>query len=356
MKQPVRIAVTGAAGNISYSLLFKIASGELLGKDQPIILQLLEIEDSMERLKGVAMELEDCAFHLLHEISLHSNPDTAFTGAHYAFLIGAKPRGKGMERADLLMANAKIFSEQGKALNNYANPDIKALVVGNPANTNCLILSRNALDINPNQFSAMTRLDHNRTTGLIANKLAINPEDIDGLCVWGNHSATMYPDIHNAIAYDSHDIIDLIDYAWYQEELIAKIQQRGAEIIQQRGLSSAASAAQAAIDQMHDWILGSDDRLVSMGVMSDGSYGIAEGIYYSFPVVCRFGRYEIIQDISINNFGTDMMKATENELLEEKQLIEHLLPKETEDSYKKVFVQDNDGSNIGNSYYRANKI
>jgi malate dehydrogenase len=356
MKQPVRIAVTGAAGNISYSLLFKIASGELLGKNQPIILQLLEVENSMERLKGVAMELEDCAFNLLHEISLHSKSSTAFAGVHYAFFVGAKPRAEGMERADLLMANAKIFSEQGKALNQYANPDVKSLVVGNPANTNCLILSSNAPDINPNQFSAMTRLDHNRTAGLLANKLSINPEDIDGLCVWGNHSTTMYPDIHNAIAFETDDIVDLIDYDWYKEELIAKIQQRGAQIIKQRGLSSAASAAQAAVDQMRDWILGSSDRLVSMGVMSDGSYGISKGIYYSFPVVCRFGRYEIIQDININNFGTEMMHITEKELLEEKQAIQHLLPEEVKHSDEKVLIEDNTDEETSKLYYRANKI
>lgn len=356
MKQPVRIAITGAAGNISYSLLFKIAAGELLGNDQPIILQLLEVESAMERLKGVAMELEDCGFNLLHEVSLHSNPNTAFAGVHYAFFIGAKPRSAGMERAYLLTANAEIFSEQGRALNNNANPDVKSLVVGNPVNTNCLILSRNAPDLNPNQFSAMTRLDHNRTIGVLANKLAINPEDIDGLCVWGNHSATMYPDLHNAIAFENNDIIDLIDYEWYQQELIAKVQQRGAEIIKQRGLSSAASAAQAALDQMRDWVLGSYDRLVSMAVMSDGSYGITEGIYYSFPVICRFGRYEIIQDISINNFGNEMMRATEKELLAEKEAIQHLLPEETKHSYKKVVHDYHTDNTTSQPYYRANKI
>lgn len=278
MKQPVRIAVTGAAGNISYSLLFKIAAGEMLGADQPVILQLVEIHQAMDKLRGVAMELEDCAFPLVHGISLHDNPFDGFRGVHYAMLVGARPRSKGMERADLLEANAVIFAEQGKALNEVANRDVKALVVGNPANTNCLILSRNAPDLDPSQFCAMTRLDHNRTKGILGNKLGVNPSDINGVCVWGNHSPSMYPDVHHAVVLGEESVISKIDQKWYKQDFTPRIQKRGAEIIEWRGLSSAASAAQAALDHMHDWALGSDGEVVSMGIISDGSYGVAKGI------------------------------------------------------------------------------
>ena len=363
MKQPVRIAVTGAAGNISYSLLFKIAAGEMLGTDQPVILQLVEIPQAMDKLRGVAMELEDCAFPLVHGISLHDNPFDGFRGVHYAMLVGARPRTKGMERADLLEANAKIFAEQGKALNEVANRDVKALVVGNPANTNCLILARNAPDLSPAQFCAMTRLDHNRAKGILGNKLGVNPADIDGVCIWGNHSPTMYPDLHHARVLGEESVIDQIDLTWYKEEYTPRIQKRGAEIIEARGLSSAASAAQAALDHMHDWALGSEGAVVSMGIISDGSYGVAKGIYYSFPVICEFGSYQIVQDLPINAYGEKMMKKTEQELLDEKEAVEHLLPKETAQTLDNVSrcertgqTQFNSGIDTGDAYYKADRI
>lgn len=363
MKQPVRIAVTGAAGNISYSLLFKIAAGEMLGPDQPVILQLVEIPQVMDKLRGVAMELEDCAFPLIHGISLHDNPFDGFKGIHYAMLVGARPRSKGMERADLLEANAAIFSEQGKALNEVANRDVKALVVGNPCNTNCLILSRNAPDLSPSQFCAMTRLDHNRAQGTLGNKLGVNPADIEGVCIWGNHSPTMYPDLHHAQVLGDEAAIDMIDDSWYKEEFTPRIQKRGAEIIEWRGLSSAASAAQAALDHMRDWALGSDGRIVSMGIISDGSYGIAKGIYYSFPCVCDFGSYQIVHGLHINEYGQAKMKATEQELLEEKAAVEHLLPKETAESRENLKVCSrteqtcfDEGIDSDDMYYKAGRI
>ncbi|PJE80720.1 Malate dehydrogenase [invertebrate metagenome] len=353
MKQPVRIAVTGAAGNISYSLLFKLAAGELLGPDQPVILQLLEIPQAMNKLTGVAKELQDCAFPLVHGISLHDHPMDAFRHVNYALLVGSRPRTKGMERADLLESNAKIFSEQGRALNAVASHDIKALVVGNPANTNCLILARNAPDIHPSQFSSMIRLDHNRSKGILGGKLGINPADLEGVCVWGNHSPTMYPDLHHAyVLEDDEPIIKHLDQNWYHQEFTPKIQKRGAEIIEWRGLSSAASAAQAAIDHMHDWVLGSDGSIVSMGVISDGSYGIAKGIYYGFPVICEFGRYQIVRNLSINDYGLSMMKNTEKELLDERQAVAHLLPEETEALMDGVSFEEHRDP----IYYRADQI
>ena len=363
MKQPVRIAVTGAAGNISYSLLFKIAAGEMLGADQPVILQLVEIPQAMDKLRGVAMELEDCAFPLVHGITLHDNPTSGFNGVHYAMLVGARPRTKGMERADLLEANAAIFSAQGKALNDVANRDVKALVVGNPANTNCLILSRNAPDLDPSQFCAMTRLDHNRAKGILGNKIGVNPSDIDTVVIWGNHSPTMYPDLHHAGAMGDEPVIDMIDEKWYKEEYTPRIQKRGAEIIEARGLSSAASAAQAALDHMRDWALGSDGEVVSMGIISDGSYGVAKGIYYSFPCVCEFGTYQIVQGLNINEYGQEKMKHTEAELLEEKAAVEHLLPAETAETRDNLRKADRTGQTCydnnldgGISYYKADRV
>ena len=363
MKQPVRIAVTGAAGNISYSLLFKIAAGEMLGADQPVILQLVEIPQAMDKLRGVAMELEDCAFPLVHGISLHDNPLEGFKNVHYAMLVGSRPRSKGMERADLLEANAAIFSEQGKALNDVANRDVKALVIGNPANTNCLILSRNAPDLSPSQFSSMMRLDHNRTQGILGNKLGVNPSDIEGVCVWGNHSPSMYPDVHHAQVLGGDAAIDMIDDDWYKNEFTPRIQKRGAEIIEWRGLSSAASAAQAGLDHMRDWALGSDGRVVSMGIISDGSYGVAKGIYYSFPCVCEFGSYQVVQGLEINEYGQKMMKHTEKELLDEKAAVEHLLPAETAASREQLNTcsrtgqtQHNEGVDTGEQYYKADRI
>ncbi|WP_263080659.1 malate dehydrogenase [Endozoicomonas sp. Mp262] len=363
MKQPVRIAVTGAAGNISYSLLFKIAAGEMLGTDQPVILQLVEIPQAMDKLRGVAMELEDCAFPLVHGISLHDSPFEGFKGVHYALLVGARPRTKGMERADLLEANAKIFAEQGKALNEVANRDVKALVVGNPANTNCLILARNAPDLSPAQFCAMTRLDHNRAKGILGNKLGVNPSDIDGVCIWGNHSPTMYPDLHHARVLGEEPVIDQIDPQWYKDEYTPRIQKRGAEIIEARGMSSAASAAQAALDHMHDWALGSEGTVVSMGIISDGSYGVAKGIYYSFPVICEFGSYQIVQNLPVNKYGEQMMKKTEQELLEEKAAVDHLLPAETAAKLENMARSDrtgqtqfDNGIDTGKAYYKADRV
>ena len=301
----------------------------MLGTDQPVILQLVEIPQAMDKLRGVAMELEDCAFPLIHGITLHDNPFDGFKGVHCAMLVGARPRSKGMERADLLEANAAIFSEQGKALNEVANRDVKALVIGNPANTNCLILSRNAPDLDPSQFCAMTRLDHNRAQGILGNKLGVNPSDIDGVVIWGNHSPTMYPDLHNTTVLAGESVIDQIDQDWYKEDFTPRIQKRGAEIIEWRGMSSAASAAQAGLDHMRDWTLGSEGKVVSMGIISDGSYGVAKGIYYSFPCVCEFGSYQIVKDLEINEYGQAMMKKTEQELLEEKAAVDHLLPAET---------------------------
>lgn len=328
MKPAVRVTVTGAAGNIAYSLLFKIAAGEMLGDDQPVILQLVEIPQAMKALRGVAMELEDCAFPLLQQVSIHDNPEEGFKGVHYALLVGARPRGPGMERGDLLTANAAIFSVQGKALNDYANPDVRVLVVGNPANTNALIASRNAPDLDPGRFTAMTRLDHQRAKGILANRLGTGVCEVTGVTIWGNHSATQYPDLHHASVH-GEPVLSLIDDDWYKDSFIPLVQERGAAIINARGASSAASAAQAAIAHMRSWALGTGEDWVSMAIPSDGSYGVATGIIYSFPVRCNYGRYEIIQGLELNEFSRERMKATEKELLEEMAAVEHLLPPET---------------------------
>lgn len=324
MKQPVRVTVTGAAGQIGYALLFRIASGAMLGDDQPVILQLLDITPAMEALDGVRMELEDCAFPLLAGIVCTDDPDTGFKDADYALLVGARPRGPGMERKDLLEANAAIFSVQGKALNDHASRDVKVLVVGNPANTNSLIAQRNAPDLPPRNFTAMTRLDHNRAMAQLAQKTDKHINDVDGLCIWGNHSATQYPDIHRA-SVDGVDAMSLVDMGWYADDFIPTVQQRGAAIIAARGASSAASAANAAIDHMHDWALGSEG-IVSMGVYSDGSYGIDEGLIYSFPVRCNGGDWTIEQGIEIGDFSREKMDATATELGEERDAVAHLLP------------------------------
>jgi len=328
VKPAVRVTVTGAAGNIAYSLLFKIAAGEMLGDDQPIILQLVEIPQAMGALRGVAMELEDCAFPLLQQVSVHDNPEEGFKGVHYALLVGARPRGPGMERKDLLEANAAIFSGQGKALNDSANPDVRVLVVGNPANTNALIASRNAPDLSPSQFTAMTRLDHQRAKGILANRLGVTVNEVKGVTIWGNHSATQFPDLHHANVH-GEPVLSLIDGAWYKDQYISLIQKRGAAIINARGASSAASAAQAAINHMRSWALGTDDDWVSMAIPSDGSYGVATGIIYSFPVRCNYGRYEIVQGLELNEFSQQRMKETEQELLAEMADVDHLLPPET---------------------------
>jgi len=338
MRRPVRIAVTGAAGAISYSLLFKIAAGEMMGKDQPVILQLIEIPQAMDSLRGVAMELEDCAYPLLHTITLHDNVEDGFNNCHYALLVGAKPRGPGMERRDLMEANAEIFARQGKALNDHANRDVKVLITGNPANTNALIASRNAPDLSPSQFTCLTRLDHNRAKGILASHSGATARDIGNIIIWGNHSPTQYPDLHNATILGEPAMAQ-IDTAWYRDEFIPKVQQRGSEIIDARGLSSAASAAQAIVNQMHDWCLGTEPgEIVSMGILSDGSYGIEKGIFYSFPVRCNYGRYQIVQGLEINEFSRKRLTATEQELLDEKAVVEHLLPQETEASHSNLTI------------------
>jgi malate dehydrogenase len=324
MKNPVRVTVTGAAGQIGYALLFRIASGEMLGKDQPVILQLLEIPPAMGAVRGVMMEIEDCAFPLVAGMSATAEADEAFKDADYALLVGSRPRSKGMERKDLIEANAAIFSVQGKALNDHASRDVKVLVVGNPANTNSLIAQRNAPDLDPRQFTAMTRLDHNRAMAQLAGKTGNHVTDVEGLCIWGNHSATQYPDLHDA-KVAGKAAMGLVDMDWYASDFIPTVQQRGAAIIEARGASSAASAANAAIDHMHDWALGSDG-VVSMGVYSDGSYGIEKGLIYSFPVVCKGGDWKIVQGREISDFSRERMQATEQELREERDAVAHLLP------------------------------
>ncbi len=324
MQDPVRVSVTGAAGQIGYALLFRIAAGEMLGKDQPVILNLLEITPALGALSGVAMELEDCAFPLLRGVVQTDDPAVAFGDADYALLVGSRPRTKGMERKDLLEANAAIFSVQGKALNDNAARDVRVLVVGNPANTNCLIAQRNAPDLDPRHFTAMTRLDHNRAVAQLAQKAGAHTTDVEGLCIWGNHSATQYPDLHQATVA-GRDAMGLIDTAWYTETFIPNVQQRGAAIIEARGASSAASAANAAIEHMRDWALGADGVL-SMGVHADGAYGITKGLIYSFPVRCQGGDWRIVEGIDVNAFSRERMQATENELAQERDAVAHLLP------------------------------
>ena len=325
MKAPVRVTVTGAAGQIGYALLFRIASGAMLGDDQPVILQLLDITPAMEALEGVRMELDDCAFPLLAGITCSDDPNVAFKDADYALLVGARPRGPGMERKDLLEANAAIFSVQGKAINDHASRNIKVLVVGNPANTNALITQRNAPDIDPRNFTAMTRLDHNRAMTQIAQKTGTTVNDVTNMTIWGNHSATQYPDLFNT-KVKGQAAIELVDQAWYESDFIPTVQQRGAAIIKARGASSAASAANAAIDHMRSWALGTEgDDWVSMGVYSDGSYGIAEGLIYSFPCRCANGDWQIVQGVEVGEFSQAKMAATEQELAEERDAVAHLL-------------------------------
>jgi len=319
------ITITGAAGQIGYQLAFRIASGQLLGQREKINLKLLEIPLALDALNGVAMELDDCAFSCLETITVTDNASVAFQDCDYAFLVGAKPRGPGMERSDLLLGNADIFSAQGKAINSNANRNVKVLVVGNPANTNALITMSNAPDIDPKSFSAMMRLDHNRALAQLAAKTDSHVTSIKKLTIWGNHSTTQYPDIHHATVKDQQ-AIDLVSLDWMKNTFIPNVQQRGAKIIQSRGLSSAASAASAAIDHVRNWTFGSaDSDWVSMAIPSDGSYGINEGIIYSFPVICAEGNYEIVQALEMNGFSEDCLRASEAELLEERKAIEHLL-------------------------------
>lgn len=327
IKPPMRVAVTGAAGQIGYALLFRIASGEMLGKDQPVLLQLLEVpnEKAQKALQGVMMELDDCAFPLLQGMSAHSDPREAFKDVDIALLVGARPRGPGMERKDLLEVNAQIFTEQGKALNDVASRDVKVLVVGNPANTNAYIAMKSAPDLPAKNFTAMLRLDHNRALSQLAAKSNRPVADIQKLIVWGNHSPTMYPDIRFAtVGTDSlAEVIN--DDEWNRNEFIPTVGKRGAAIIDARGLSSAASAANAAIDHIRDWVLGSDGNWVTMGVPSDGSYGIPEGIIYGVPVTTQNGEYKRVADLDIDDFSRERMDFTLNELLEERDGVKHLL-------------------------------
>jgi malate dehydrogenase len=322
---PVRVAITGAAGQIGYQLAFRIASGQMLGAQQPVILQLLEITPAMDALRGVAMELEDCAFSTLHDIVLSDDPKAGFKDADYAMLVGARPRGPGMERKDLLIANAQIFSAQGKAINAVASRGIKVLVVGNPANTNALIARENAPDIDPRSFTAMTRLDHNRAMAQLAQKTSNHVTDVSGVIIWGNHSATQFPDLAHA-KVKGKAALETVSRDWYVDHFIPTVQQRGAAIIKARGASSAASAASAAIDHIRDWAHGTPgDSWVSMGVASDGSYGIPEGIVFSYPVRCRNGTFEIVQGLAIDAFGQAKLDATNQELREERAGVEDLL-------------------------------
>ena len=325
MKAPVRVTVTGAAGQISYSLLFRIAAGDMLGKDQSVILQLLEITPALEALKGVVMELEDCAFPLLKGVVQTDDAAVAFKDADYCLLVGARPRGPGMERKDLLEANAKIFSAQGKAINDHASRNVKIIVVGNPANTNALIAYRNAPSLKAGQFTAMTRLDHNRAMAQLAIKTSKHTTDVDSMIIWGNHSSTQYPDIHHCKVAGTA-ATKLVDSEWMSKTFIPTVQQRGAAIIKARGLSSAASAANAAIEHMRDWALGTNGKIVSMAIPSDGSYGISKGLVYSYPVTCQNGEYKIVQDLPISDFSRDLMQKTETDLSEERDAVSHLLP------------------------------
>ncbi len=324
MTEPLTVAVTGAAGQIGYALVFRIASGQLLGDDTPVTLRLLEIPPAMDAARGVIMEIDDCAFPLVAGVEATDDPDAAFDGADIALLVGSRPRTAGMERGDLLEANAAIFSVQGKALNDHAARDVKVLVVGNPANTNCLIAQRNAPDLDPRNFTAMTRLDHNRAMAQLAAKSGGPVSSIRGLVIWGNHSATQYPDLHPATVGGT-PAMELVDMDWYTGDFIPRVQQRGAEIIAARGASSAASAANAAIDHVRDWMLGTDE-VVSMGVFSDGAYGIEEGLIYSYPVTCGGGNWEIVPDLPVNDFSREKMRATEEELKAERDAVAHLLP------------------------------
>ena len=325
MKRPVRVAITGAAGQIGYQLCFRIAAGDMLGPDQPVILQLLEITPALGALEGVVMELQDCAFSVLQDVVATDDAETAFQDADYALLVGAKPRGPGMERKDLISANGKIFGPQGAAMNKVASRDIKVLVVGNPANTNSLIARAAAPDLNPRSFTAMTRLDHNRALAQLADQTGTHHSNISKMVIWGNHSSTQYPDIRFADV-NGKQAGDIVDQGWYQETFIPDVQQRGAAIIKARGASSAASAASAAMDHIRNWAQGTPDGdWVSMAVPSDGSYGIEPGIIYSYPCVCKDGEYEIVQGLDVDEFSRERMDATAAELREERAAVEDLL-------------------------------
>ena len=322
---PVRVAVTGAAGQIGYSLVFRIASGQLLGPDQPVILQLLEIPPAMGALEGVAMEIDDCAFPLVDSMVLSDDPNTAFDGAGVALLVGSRPRTKGMERKDLLEANGAIFTVQGRALNDHADDDLRVLVVGNPANTNALIAMHNAPDVPNERFTAMTRLDHNRALTQVAQKLGVPVADVRKMTIWGNHSATQYPDLFRCEVGGRTAAAAIDDQAWLEGDFIPTVQQRGAAIIEARGASSAASAANAAVDHVHDWVLGTPDGdWVSMAVPSDGSYGVPEGLMSSFPMTCADGEWSIVQGLEIDDFSRARIDASVAELAEERDTVREL--------------------------------
>jgi malate dehydrogenase len=322
---PVRVAVTGAAGQIGYAILFRIASGQLLGADTPIHLSLLEIPAALKAVEGTAMELDDCAFPLLAGVDITDDPNKAFDGVNIALLIGARPRSKGMERSDLLEANGGIFKPQGKALNDHAASDIKVLVVGNPANTNCLIAQRNAPDIPAERFTSMMRLDHNRAIAQLAAKAGATVAEVTNMTVWGNHSPTQYPDIFNAKVKGKNAAETVNDQQWLENDFMPTVQKRGAAVIEARGASSAASAANAAIEHVHDWVLGTPDGdWVSMGIPSDGAYGIDEGLIVGFPVTCSTGSYEIVQGLDVNDFSRERLAVTVKELNDERTTIERL--------------------------------
>jgi len=325
MKKPVTVTITGAAGNIGYALAFRVASGQMLGADQPINLNLLEIPAAAAAVQGVLMELCDCAFPTLNKVAATHDAQVAFKDCQFAMLVGARPRGPGMERKDLLLENAKIFSAQGKALDAVASRDVRVLVVGNPANTNSLIARRNAPSLAPERFTAMTRLDHNRGLAQLTEKATVALDQVKKVIIWGNHSATQYPDLHHATVAGK-PALSMVGESWFKDIFIPTVQQRGAAVIKARGTSSAASAASAAIDHIHDWVLGTPDGdWVSMGVASDGSYGIPEGVVYSYPVTCKGGRYSIVQGLSVNEFSRDKMLATHRELCEERDGVKDLI-------------------------------
>ncbi len=326
MKTPVDVAITGAAGQIGYALAFRVASGAMLGPDQPVNLHLLEITPALGALQGVVMELNDCAFPTLNKIVATDDAKVAFKDCHVALLVGARPRGPGMERKDLLLANAQIFSAQGKALDAVADRNVRVLVVGNPANTNALIAMKNAPSLNPKSFTAMVRFDHNRALSQLAEKTGKHVTDLKKVILWGNHSATQYPDLHHATVAGK-PALSLVDDAWYKETFIPTVQQRGAAIIKARGASSAASAGSSAIDHVRDWVMGTPagGPWVSMGIPSDGSYGIPEGVIYGYPVTCKNGQYEIVQGLAIDDFSRARMEATHKELLEERDGVKDLL-------------------------------
>jgi malate dehydrogenase len=325
MKKPVTVTITGAAGNIGYALAFRVASGQMLGADQPINLNLLEIPAAQAAVNGVVMELNDCAFPTLNKVTASSDANVAFKDCEFGLLVGARPRGPGMERKDLLLENAKIFSAQGKALDAVASREVRVLVVGNPANTNSLIAQRNAPSLSPKRFTAMTRLDHNRGLAQLTEKTGATLADVKKVTIWGNHSATQYPDLYHATVRGK-PALSQVEESWFKEHFIPTVQQRGAAIIKARGTSSAASAASAALDHMHDWMLGTPaGDWVSMGIPSDGSYGIPEGVIYSYPVTCKGGEYSIVQGLDINEFSREKMTATHRELLEERDGVKDLI-------------------------------